>query len=186
MCDKNIHNDLISLNEISCPFCGELMIKERISSDFNCCLNKNIEEVDGHRICIVCGVVHSYICESDFIDFYMNMYKFRRTSVYIRKYHIENKLNKLLINKEIKQLTYNQRHKIYKIFDKIGEIIHKINENRKRIINIKFILIKIFDMMGIEYNIPVTQSRKTLIYYNEYWMKIINMIGYKIKLIIDK
>ena len=87
--------------------------------------------------------------KSDYIDFYENLYKIRRKSIYIRKYHIENSLNNLLLDQGV-ELTYNQRDRIYKIFEQIGYILPQINENRRRIISIKYILKKILDMMNLK------------------------------------
>ena len=180
-----IHNDLINMNESECPFCHELLVKGDTSPDL-CCDEQNIDNVNGINVCRNCGSVQECISEPKYIDFYLNVYRIRRTSVYIRKYHIENTLNELLNNHMIEQLTYNQRNKVYKIFNEIGYIIHKINDNRKRIINIKYILTKIFDLMKIPYNINITQAKKTLSFYNKYWIQIMTLIGDKIEAIIVK
>ena len=185
MCDTNIHNDLIDIYESECPYCHELLIKGNTTPSF-CCEEQHIDEVSGIRVCRNCGSVHGCISEPDYIDFYLNAYRIRRTSIYMRKYHIENTLNELLHNHMIEELTYNQRTRVYKIFNEIGYIIHHINGNRKRIINIKYILTKIFDLMKISYNIPITQAKKTSTFYNTYWLQIMTLIGDKIRSIIDK
>ena len=105
--------------------------------------------------------------------------------MYIRKYHIEKIVNDLLFNHDV-ELTHKQRTQIYKIFELIGFIANQINENRKRIISVKYLLKRIFDMMDIKYNIPITKSIRTLTFYNAYWEKIITIIGDKIKSIIDQ
>ena len=66
------------------------------------------------------------------------------------------------------ELTNKQRAIIYKIFDLIDTVISKINDNRKRLISIKYILKMIFEMMRLPYNIPVTKSKKTLKYYKKF------------------
>ena len=107
MCNKNIHDELIDIGESECPYCcNELLIKGDTSSD-PCCDNEQIVNIDGIRVCVDCGIVHTFISKDDYIDFYENIYRIRRKSIYIRKYHIENSLNNLPINKRV-ELTYNQ------------------------------------------------------------------------------
>ena len=178
MCDKIIHDELIYMEESECPFCNEVLIKGNISSDL-CCETPQIVDIDGMRVCISCGLVHNAISKSDYIEFYENLFRIRRKSVYIRRYHIENLLNDLLVNHGF-ELTHNQRIKIYKIFELIGFVTNQINEHRRRIISVKYLLKRIFDMMDIKYNIPVTKSIRTLAFYNAYWEKIMTIIGDKI------
>ena len=178
MCDKIIHDELIYIEESECPFCNEVLIKGNISSDL-CCETPQIVDIDGMRVCISCGLVHNAISKSDYIEFYENLFRIRRKSIYIRRYHIENLLNDLLVNQGV-ELTHNQRTQIYKIFELIGFVTNQINENRKRIISVKYLLKRIFDMMDIKYNIPVTKSIRTLTFYNAYWEKIMTIIGDKI------
>ena len=184
MCDTTIHCELIDMEEPECRYCNELLIKGDISS-VSCCNNERIEDIDGIRVCFSCGLVHCTISKSDYIDFYENVYKIRRKSIYIRKYHIENSLNNLLLDQGV-ELTYDQRDRIYKIFEQIGYILNQIDGNRKRIISIKYILKKILDMMDLKYHIPITKSKRTLAFYNEYWTKIMALIGNKIEAIIVK
>ena len=184
MCDGNIHNELISMDEFECPFCNEFLIKGNISYD-SCCDSSHIVEIQGMDVCIECGLVINSISKSDYIEFYENLFRIRRKSIYIRKYHIENSLKNLLVKYNI-ELTYNQRDKIYKIFEQIGYILPEINVTRKRIINITYIIKKILEMMNSTYEIPITKSIKTLDFYNKYWDKIMTIIGNKIESIIVK
>ena len=186
MCDASIHDVLIDIDEQICPFCDILLdVGKKIP--YKCCENSQIVEVDGIRVCInpSCGLVHECIEKCNFIDFYENMHRIKRKSVYIRKYHIEKIVNDLLFGNNV-ELTHNQRTKVYKIFELIGLVTNQINENRKRIISVKYLLKRIFDMMDIKYDISVTKSIRTLTFYNAYWEKIITVIGDKIKSIIDK
>ena len=179
MCDTNIHDDLINMEEAICPYCFELLVKGNTTTDL-CCENPQIDEIDGIQVCRSCGLVHSCLSKSDYLDFYENIYRIHRKSIYMRKYHIENTLNSLLLNHGV-ELTYNQRDRIYKIFEDIGSIISQINNNRKRMISIKFIIKKILEIMDLSYNIPVTRSKKTLEYYNKHWHLILALIGDKIE-----
>ena len=182
ICNNNIHDELIAINQDICPFCEKLLIHGNNELD-KCCLDCKIEDIDGIYTCISCGLVNGVVYKSAFFNFYENMYKIVRKSIYIRKYHIENLINILLINQGV-ELTHKQRIQIYKIFELIGFVTNQINENRKRIISVKYLLKRIFDMMDIKYNIPITKSIRTLNFYNAYWEKIMTLIGDKIKSIL--
>ena len=182
ICNNNIHNELIAINQDICPFCEKLLIHGNNELD-KCCLDCKIEDIDGIYTCISCGLVNSVVYKSPFFDFYENMNKIIRKSIYIRKYHIEKLINNLLVNHGV-ELTHKQRTQIYKIFESIGFILKQINKNRKRIISVKYLLQKIFDMMNIKYNIFFIKSIKTLNFYNSYWEKIITLIGDDIKSIL--
>ena len=184
MCDKNIHNVLIEHDEQICPFCN-LPLFNNIKISYNCCNSQILEDIYGIRVCINCGIVHEYISKSDNIDFYENMFKISRKSIYSRKYHIQKIINNL-IYKNLVQLSVIQITKILKIFNLFDKIINDINSNRKRIININYILIKIFNMMDIEHKIIIKKSEQTLCFYNEYWAKILDSIGDQINSIIIK
>ena len=182
ICNNNIHDELIAINQDICPFCEKLLIHGNNELD-KCCLDCKIEDIDGIYTCISCGLVNGVVYKSAFFNFYENMYKIVRKSIYIRKYHIENLINILLINQGV-ELTHKQRTQIYKIFELIGFVTNQINENRKRIISVKYLLKRIFDMMDIKYNIPITKSIRTLNFYNAYWEKIMTLIGDKIESIL--
>ena len=68
----------------------------------------------------------------------------------------------------------------------IGKVLNEVNGTRKRMISVNFIMRKIFKMMGIPYkNIPISKSKKTLAFYNQYWASTLCLlIGDKIKSII--
>ena len=135
ICNNNIHNELIVINQDKCPFCEKLLIHGNNKLD-KCCLDYKIVDIDGIYTCISCGLVNSVVYKSAFFDFYENMYKIVSKSIYIRKYHIENSINNMLINQDF-ELTHKQKTQIYKIFELIGFVSNQINENRKRIISVK-------------------------------------------------
>ena len=101
------------------------------------------------------------------------MYKIRKTSFYIRKYHVQNVLsdienkNQLPISRAIINL-------VCKIFDLINTVLPQVNQDRKRIISIKFVIHKLFVMWKI------SKSNKTIKYYEEYWNTIKLLIGDKL------
>ena len=83
------------------------------------------------------------------------------------------------------EISNCQKHKIDAVYLEIGKIIDQVNGNRKRMISINFIMRKIFKMMGIPYkNIPISKSKKTLAFYDQYWARIMSLIGDKMKSII--
>lgn len=85
------------------------------------------------------------------------------------------------------QLSNLQKHKIDEIYNYIGSVIRLVNSKRKRkrMISINFIMIKIFNMMGIPFdNIPITECKKTLKSYKTYWSEIYSLKGDDIKKII--
>ena len=85
------------------------------------------------------------------------------------------------------QLTFSQRDRIYKVFVEIDSVLHKVNDGRKRMISIKFIIKQLFKMLGLPYkSIQVTKSEKTLTYYEQYWAEVQLLIGDKIQSIINK
>ena len=182
VCNNSIHDELKKINENICPFCEKLLLHGNNELD-KCCLDSYIENIEGNYTCINCGLVHSVVYKLSFFDFYENMNKIIRKSIYIRKYHIEKLINNLLVNQGV-ELTQKQRIQIYKIFELIGIVSNQINENRKRIISVKYLLKRIFDMMDIKYNIPITKSIQTLNFYNVYWEKIMALIGDKIESIL--
>ena len=185
MCDSNIHDQFIKLKQSICPFCDELLIEGvKITVD-TCCDNQNIENVNSFNTCLNCGSVHGYTnFENEYVDFHANIYKIRKKSVYNRYYYIENVLNKMCLENGV-ELTNKQRAIVYKIFDLIDTILPKVNDNRKRLISINYILKMLFNMMELPYNIPISRSKKTIKYYKNYWDNVISLIGNEIQSIMD-
>ena len=107
----------------------------------------------------------------EYVDFYENRHRIKRKSVYHRKYHILNVINDIAHNNNI-QVGYYNREKILRIFRLIDQVIPQVNNfRRRRLISVNFIIKQIFDILGVEYKIiPITQSKNTLRYY-ENWRK---------------
>ena len=83
--------------------------------------------------------------------------------------------------------SVEQKNKIMKIFSEIGKILPQINGERKRMISLNFILRQVLRMMGLPFNkIPISESKKTLASYEKYWKQMNELIGDKMKEIIDK
>ena len=180
-CNLDIHNELIEMGESYCSFCKLQLMEVDIKHEM-CCDQPDIINDNNEIVCKNCGLVQGYKHVKEYINFHENMYKIRRKSVYHRKYHIENVINKANI-----KISRDDRDKIYKVFDEIEKMVPLIDSNRKRMISINFIIRKLFSvyMPHIPYvSIRITKSDKTLKYYEDYWKSIVEMIGVKIKKII--
>ena len=139
-----------------------------------CCNQPDIIDDNCEIVCKNCGLVQGYKTVKDFIDFHENKFKFRRKSVYHRKYHIENIIFKMNI-----KMSRNDMERIRNIFDEIEKIVPLIDNKRKRLISMNFLLRRIIKTYfpGISYKkIKITKSDKTLKYYNDYWNKIVTLI----------
>ena len=185
-CNKELHDGLKESGDIVCPFCDQKLEdsnekpQDRLAKYYLCCDNQYIINDDGMLACLSCGVVQGYNFVNEYVDFYDNRHKFIRKSVYHREYHINN----ILLDIEEKyniEVSYHQKCKIDRVFTEIGNVINEVNGKRKRMISINFIMRRIFKMMGIPYKkIPISKSKKTLAFYNQYWISVMSRIGGKI------
>ena len=187
-CEIGIHEAFIELKQNICPFCKQPLEDEKkcdiIEEYYLCCDCREIVINNGYIVCKNCGIVQGYKKAKEFINFYENLYRIRRKSVYHRKYH----LNKILMDISTKhKITFSveQKNKIMRIFSEIGEILPQINGERKRMISLNFILIQVLKMMSLPFDkIPISKSKRTLNSYQQYWTQIILLIGDIIKGII--
>ena len=83
-----------------------------------------------------CGMVDHVIFTSDYINAYENMYKIRKRSVYIRKYHIKNVLSDIELKNRL-QISREILNRVCRTFDLISTVLHIVNKDRRRIISIK-------------------------------------------------
>ena len=146
-CNSRIHDELKNMMESTCPFCDQQLV-EVVKVVESCCSEQGIETVDGMNICINCGLVDGYDYVKEYIDFYDNMYKIRHKSIYHRKYHIDNVTNNISFKNNI-QFTHEQMNQIHKVFIEIDSVLHEVNDGRKRMISIKFIMKQLFKMLGL-------------------------------------
>ena len=189
-CEIGIHEAFIELKQSVCPFCKQPLEDEKkhdiIEEYYLCCDCREIVINNGNIVCKNCGVVQGYKKAKEFVNFYENLYRIRRKSIYHRKYHLNNILMELSIKQNIK-FSIEQRNKILRIFYEIGVILDQIKGVRKRMISLSFILVQVLRMMDLPFNkIQISKSKRTLNSYQEYWEKIMILIGDKIKGIIDK
>ena len=91
-CNDKLHNEM---EDIICPFCNQQINKyEPINEP--CCNNQNMN--------------NDNVCTNCYIDFYDNMYKIRKKSVYQRKYHINNILTKMCEKNDISIVNRNKKY----------------------------------------------------------------------------
>ena len=170
-CNSQIHNEFKNMMESTCPFCDQQLVEVNKVVE-PCCSGQDIKNVNSMNTCVNCGLVDGYVFVNEYINIHENLYKIRRKSVYNRKYHIDNVLNGICYGDRVK-LTNNQRNQIHKVFADIDSVIPHVNKNRKRMIDIKFIIKQIFILLGIPSElIKITKSKKTLEFYNRYWVNI--------------
>ena len=189
-CEIGIHEAFIELKQNICPFCKQSLEDEKkcdiIEEYYLCCDCREIVINNGCIVCKNCGIVQGYKKAKEFINFYENLYRIRRKSIYHRKYHLNNILMDIGTKYNI-TFSVEQKNKIMRIFSEIGEILPQINGERKRMISLSFILVQVLRMMDLPFNkIQISKSKRTLNSYQEYWEKIMILIGDKIKGIIDK
>ena len=189
-CDMELHEGLIELGDVVCPFCKRALEDEkprdRSVKYYFCCDCQDIINDNGMIVGQSCGIVQGYKIAREYVDFYENRYRMRRKSVYHRKYHLNNILMDIS-TKHNMTFSVEQKNKIMRIFSEIGDILSQINGERKRMISLNFILRQVSRMMGLPFNkIPISKTKKTLASYQQYWTQIILLIGDRIKGIIDK
>ena len=161
------------MNVSECPFCDKILCAlDNINEP--CCSKQDIANKDRMNVCLNCGLVHGYEYGIEYIDFYENMYKIRRKSIYQRKYHIETVMNDICFENRI-DLTYDQRDRIYRVFAEISDIIPTVNGRRKRLISIKYIICRLFELLGIQFSIEISKSKKTMDFYNRYWNELLTL-----------
>ena len=185
-----LHEGLIELGDDVCPFCkralGDEKPRDRSVKYYLCCVCQDIINDNGLIVCRSCGVVQGYKTAREYVNFYENIHRMKRKSVYHRKYHLNNILMDISTKHNI-TFSVEQKNKIMRIFSEIGKILPQINGERKRMISLNFILIQVLRMMDLPFNkIPISKSKNTLASYQQYWTQIILLIGDRIKGIIDK
>ena len=86
------------------------------------------------------------------------------------------------MNKFNVDIDMKTRDKILRVFKIIEPVIQELNQNRKRMICTKYIIKNLLKFMKMDYSkIPITQSKRTLKNYQQYWNKIIDLKGSEIK-----
>ena len=191
-CDMELHEGLIELGDVVCPFCKRTLEdldekpQDRLAKYDLCCDCQDIINDNGMIVCRSCGIVQGYKMAREYVNFYENRHRMKRKSVYHRKYHLNNILMDIDTKHNI-TFSFEQKNKIMRIFSEIGKFFHQMNGERKRMISLNFILRQVLSMMGLPFEkIQISRSKKTLASYQQYWTQIILLIGDRIKGIIDK
>ena len=182
-CNNEFHEYLNENGDMVCPICFinleefDEKPQDNIVKYIPRCENQDIINDNNELVCQKCGIVQGYETVREYVNFYDNKHKLKRKSHYCRKYHINNTI--LDIKQEYKiNISCDQKCKIDKVFTEIGKIISEVNGTRKRMISIYFILRKVLSMMNLSFDkIPISKSKQTLKFYNEYWAKIMSQIG---------
>ena len=156
---KELHEEFVLMEEIICPYCDK-NIGKRTKKINQCCSQPETVNDNNMLVCKNCGIVNGYKPLIDYVEFYENKHRFHRKSVYQRKYHIENIINNIALTNNF-QISVKNKDKILRIFDEIGKVVTYVNIDRKRMININFILKQIFRMLDLPYEkIKTTKSKK--------------------------
>ena len=176
-CNSRIHDELKNMMESTCPFCDQQLVEVDEVVEL-CCDEQELENIDGMNTSVNCGKIYGYDYAAEYFDFdfYENMHKIRKKSVYHRNYHIDNVMNIISFKNNI-QLTQKQINQIHKVFVEIDSVLHEVNDGRKRMISIKYVIKQLFKMLGLPYkDIQVTKSKRTMKYYKRYWGKVQSLI----------
>ena len=145
-CDSVLHDELKEMMEVMCPLCDQQLLEVKNMLD-PCCDKQELKIVNGMNTCVNCGSVHGCDYVMEYFDFYDNMHRIRQKSVYNWKYHIENVLFKIYSENNI-ELTFHQREQIYKAFIAIDNVLNEVNDGRKRMISMKYVIKELIKMLG--------------------------------------
>ena len=152
-CNIDLHESLIKLGDIFCPFCNQNLEdfdekpQDRLAKYDLCCDCQDIINDNGMLVCHSCGIVQGYESSMEYVNFYENRHKLKRKSIYHREYYINN--TSLDLEQKYKTNIYHQKYKIDRVFIEI---------ERKRMISINFILCKVLSMMILPFEeIPISK-----------------------------
>ena len=125
-CSTELHNGLKELGEGHCHFCNKQIEQYDSTTPDACCTNPEVISDGGNYVCKKCGQVDGAVYTTEYINFYENMYKIHKKSVYHRKYHIDNVITDICMKNNIK-IIRQTIHKICQIFDEICLILPQIH-----------------------------------------------------------
>ena len=134
------------------------------------CQETDFDLVSGFVFCVNCGKQNGrYFDSFDKRD--SDRLLFRKKSIYQRKYHFEKKVNQ--VSKRL-NLSEDEKYDLYlKLLEIDNKVMEELNKqfNRKRSINIEFLIKKILEEIGnpkhslVEINI----GEQTLENYEKWW-----------------
>ena len=182
---REIHDEFVNMEEVICPFSNKQIGKHTKEIE-QCCSQPDIVNDNNMLVCKKCGTVNGYKPLIEFIEFHQNKHKFRRKSVYVRKYNIENIINNIAVKNNF-QITVKNKDKIMRIFVEIGKVVKYVNVDRKRMINLNYIIKQIFSMLGLPFEkVKTSKSKKTIESYNRYWKEILSLKSDEINKIVKE
>jgi len=79
-CGNVIHEEMIKMDYINCPFCDEELQQPTIKI-VSCCEKQDMINNKGTNVCRNCGTVSGYDTASEYVDFHENKYKIVKKSV---------------------------------------------------------------------------------------------------------
>ena len=182
---KELHKELVNMEEVVCPFCNKKISKHTKKTE-QCCDEPFTVNDNNMLVCKKCGTVHGYKPLIEFVDFYPNKHRFHRKSIYQRKYHIENIIKNIALKNNF-QITVKNKDKIMRIFEEIGKVVKQVNIDRKRMINLNYIIKQIFSMLDLPFEkVKTSKSKKTVEMYRQYWKDILALAFDKIDKIVKE
>ena len=176
MCNKEVDELLIQESYVNCIFCNKQIRNPGKPNRYFCCNSMRLIK-DDFIVRRNCGQVHDEYYVPEYVDFYGNRHRIRKKSVYHRKYHIINVMNDIAQINNI-QIGYYSRENSLRIFQLLDRVTPEVNNfGRKRLISVNFIIKQLFDILGVEYkSIPLTRSKNTLKYYEDWWKRVYDLI----------
>ena len=134
------------------------------------CQDTDFEIDKGFKICENCGSQNGHVL--DYFDKRdQDRLLFRKKSIYQRKYHFEKKINQI---SQRLNLSEDEKYSLYsKLLEIDNKIMEKLNEqfNRKRSINIIFLIKKILEEMNNPKHslVELSIGDQTLENYEKWW-----------------
>ena len=132
-CDESVHNELIDVGEICCPFCNKGLGDHTVRKLDLCFQSQDVTNDNKMNVCQNCGVIQDYRTFNEYVDFYESKHRFRRKSIYHRKYHVINRIDFLSGESKL-QLSHDDKARIVRIFNRVNKVLPQVNNGRKRMI----------------------------------------------------
>ena len=131
--DISDHSLIYTILKTTAPRLRLIFFIDSSFDEFVCCENMFAEQKFSENVCVNFELVHGYNYDEEYVDYWQNWRKFRKKSVYDRKYNLLNHL--LRTEKEnFIHLTLNQMNRILNVF----KLLDKTKFNKKRLINMRF------------------------------------------------
>ena len=163
---------LIEIIQVPCGATIGLIEKPAPSNICEC--GARIEQIDNERVCLSCGLHHGYENATEYVDYYKNMYRIRKKSIYKRKYYQEKVIERY-------NLPNERRSEFQSYFNKIEDVYSENTFYKKRMISFNYLFRKVFEMMGLKKQMDMckqVRDKKVLEKYDEVWKTICEFNGW--------